>query len=243
MSERKFDGYEPFYIQVSDSIKNDIREGKLIRGEKLSNEAELAKELEVSRGTIRKSLSLLNEEGYVETVHGKGTFVRNDKISSPIAQQFVSFEEDMRNQGLNFETKVLTKKVISVDDSIHYELKMADNTKVLYLERLRLVNNEPSILLYNWIPIDRCPGIEKYDFTNIGLFEAMEETMGEKINHGIREFSALNADDYIQKVLNLPNDAVLKINQKSFDDNNEPIEYSEVYLRTDNYQVTSLLQR
>ncbi|MEY8292662.1 GntR family transcriptional regulator [Carnobacteriaceae bacterium 52-44] len=243
MSEKKFDGYEPLYIQVSDSIKNDIREGKLIRGEKLSNEAELAKELEVSRGTIRKSLSLLNEEGYVETVHGKGTFVRNDKISSPIAQQFVSFEEDMRNQGLNFETKVLTKEVISVDDSIHYELKMADNTKVLYLERLRLVNNEPSILLYNWIPIDRCPGIEKYDFTNIGLFEAMEETMGEKINHGIREFSALNADDYIQKVLNLPNDAVLKINQKSFDDNNEPIEYSEVYLRTDNYQVTSLLQR
>jgi len=227
---------------VSNSIKDDIREGKLIRGEKLLNEAQLAEKLEVSRGTIRKSLSLLNEEGYVETVHGKGSFVKNDKLSSPIAQQFISFEEDMRNQGLDFETKVLSKKIISLDESIRYELKMEDETKALYLERLRLVNNEPSILLYNWIPLNRCPGIEKYDFTSIGLFDAMEETMDQRIDHGIREFSALNANEYIQETLRLKNDAVLKINQKSFN-NNEPIEYSEVYLRTDKYQVTSLLQR
>lgn len=242
MSEKKFDGYEPLYVQVSNSIKDDIREGKLIRGEKLLNEAQLAEKLEVSRGTIRKSLSLLNEEGYVETVHGKGSFVKNDKLSSPIAQQFISFEEDMRNQGLDFETKVLSKKIISLDESIRYELKMEDETKALYLERLRLVNNEPSILLYNWIPLNRCPGIEKYDFTSIGLFDAMEETMDQRIDHGIREFSALNANEYIQETLRLKNDAVLKINQKSFN-NNEPIEYSEVYLRTDKYQVTSLLQR
>lgn len=242
MSEKKFDGYEPLYVQVSNSIKDDIREGKLIRGEKLPNEAQLVEKLEVSRGTIRKSLSLLNEEGYVETVHGKGSFVKNDKLSSPIAQQFISFEEDMRNQGLDFETKVLSKKIISLNESIRYELKIEDETKALYLERLRLVNNEPSILLYNWIPLNRCPGIEKYDFTSIGLFDAMEETMDQRIDHGIREFSALNANEYIQETLRLKNDAVLKINQKSFN-NNEPIEYSEVYLRTDKYQVTSLLQR
>src|SRR5699024_2888674 len=242
MSEKKFDGYEPLYVQVSNSIKDDIREGKLIRGEKLLNEAQLAEKLEVSRGTIRKSLSLLNEEGYVETVHGKGSFVKNDKLSSPIAQQFISFEEDMRSQGLDFETKVLSKKIISLDESIRYELKMEDETKALYLERLRLVNNEPSILLYNWIPLNRCPGIEKYDFTSIGLFDAMEETMDQRIDHGIREFSALNANEYIQETLRLKNDAVLKINQKSLN-NNEPIEYSEIYLRTDKYQVTSLLQR
>lgn len=242
MSEKKFDGYEPLYIQVSNSIKDDIQKGKLIRGEKLPNEAQLVEKLGVSRGTIRKSLSLLNEEGYVETVHGKGSFVKNDKLSSPIAQQFISFEEDMRNQGLDFQTKVLTKEIISVDDSIRYELKMEDETKVLYLERLRLVNNEPSILLYNWISLDRCPGIEKYDFTSIGLFDAMEETMDQRIDHGIREFLALNANDYIQETLKLKNDAILKINQKSFN-NDKPIEYSEVYLRTDKYQVTSLLQR
>lgn len=243
MDKKEFNGYEPLYVQVSKSIKDDIREGNYIRGAKLPNESELAKVLDVSRGTIRKSLSLLNNEGYIETIHGKGSFVKDDRISSPIAQQFVSFSEDMKSQKLDFETKVMTKKIITSDSSEQYSLKVDSNSNFLYLERLRTVNDIPSILLYNWISLERCPGIEKYDFENIGLFEAMEETMGENINHGIREFSALNATDYIQEILKLQEDAVLRINQTSFNKDNIPIEYSDVYLRTDKYQVTSLLQR
>lgn len=243
MDDNKLTGYEPLYIQVSNYIKNEIKEGNLVRGHKLPSEDQLVKEQNVSRGTVRKALLMLNEEGYIETIHGKGSFVKDDRISTPIAQQFVSFAESLVDQGLKFKTEVLKKEIITAENSIQYDLKISENSKVLYLERLRTIENTPSILLYNWVSLDRCLGIEKYDFENIGLFEAMEETMGKKINYGLREFSALNVNDYIKSTLELKNDAVLRINQTSFNSANDPIERSDVYLKNDKYQITSLLQR
>lgn len=70
---------QPLYLGVKGYIQNSIEKGTLQIGDQLPTEVELASEFEVSRHTVRQALGLLAEEGWVEKIHGKGTFVANVK--------------------------------------------------------------------------------------------------------------------------------------------------------------------
>ena len=62
----------PIYEQVSSQIRNLIIRGELKDGEILPSVRTMAAELKISSLTVKKSYDLLEEEGFVTTVHGKG---------------------------------------------------------------------------------------------------------------------------------------------------------------------------
>jgi GntR family transcriptional regulator len=66
---------EVLYLSIVDSIKKKIKEKEYKPGDMLDSEAAMMKEFHASRMTIRKSLSLLSNEGYIYSVPGKGSFV------------------------------------------------------------------------------------------------------------------------------------------------------------------------
>src|SRR5438046_1081572 len=66
---------EPLHIRVADRLRTDIRDGIYAPGKRLPPELDLASFLQVSRGTLRHALRVLLDEGMIETVAGKGTFV------------------------------------------------------------------------------------------------------------------------------------------------------------------------
>ena len=55
-------------------LKQKIIDGTYQAGDKMSSENELAAFYQVSRHTVRKALAILEHEGYIYAVHGKGTF-------------------------------------------------------------------------------------------------------------------------------------------------------------------------
>ncbi|MFJ5098720.1 GntR family transcriptional regulator [Streptomyces sp. NPDC088557] len=61
---------------IADDLRNQISTGQLKAGERLLSEAQLAACYEVSTPTLRNALALLQAEGLVEKIHGKGNFVR-----------------------------------------------------------------------------------------------------------------------------------------------------------------------
>jgi GntR family transcriptional regulator len=62
---------------IADDIRNQIATGQLKAGERLPSEASLASRYRVSTPTLRSALALLQGEGLVEKIHGKGNFVRH----------------------------------------------------------------------------------------------------------------------------------------------------------------------
>lgn len=66
---------EVLYLSIVDKIKEQILSGQYRPGDMLDSEATMMKEFQVSRMTIRKSLSLLSNEGYIYSIPGKGSFV------------------------------------------------------------------------------------------------------------------------------------------------------------------------
>lgn len=69
------DGPVPKYRQLADILRERIASGGLTPGEPLPSETDLEQTYGIARGTIRKAIKALRDEGLVVTTRGKGSYV------------------------------------------------------------------------------------------------------------------------------------------------------------------------
>ena len=67
--------YQPKHRQVYQSLRDDIVQGRLAPGALLPNDAVIGQRFNVSRGTVLRALEALQNEGVIERIQGRGTFV------------------------------------------------------------------------------------------------------------------------------------------------------------------------
>ena len=73
----------PIYTQISEMLMREIIAGRLLDGERLLPERNLAKSLNISVGTLRKALKDLEQKGALFRKHGSGNYVKfNTKFDS-----------------------------------------------------------------------------------------------------------------------------------------------------------------
>ena len=72
-------GVRPKYQQVFDHLSGQIRSGHLAPGQPLPTEARLIESLGMSRTTIRQALAQLENDGVIERIQGRGTFVTTEQ--------------------------------------------------------------------------------------------------------------------------------------------------------------------
>lgn len=84
----------PIYEQLVDQIKTQIISGTLKENEVLPSVRKLAGTLKISALTVKKSYDRLEEEGFVVTVHGKGTYVAPTNRAMAAEARRKSVEED-----------------------------------------------------------------------------------------------------------------------------------------------------
>ena len=87
----------PIYEQIVDQVKNQIIAGMIIENEALPSVRALSAELKISALTVKKSYDRLEEEGFVITVHGKGTFVAAADKNLAIEARRKVVEDDFTN--------------------------------------------------------------------------------------------------------------------------------------------------
>ena len=87
---------KPVYLQVVDQIKAAAASGTLQSGESLPTIRPLAEELRVNRNTIAKAYTELESQGIIETIPGKGCFVRpnNSPLKKDVRRKLLAEEVD-----------------------------------------------------------------------------------------------------------------------------------------------------
>lgn len=90
---------QPIYEQIGEQIKGLIMKGELKVDDMLPSVRTLAKDLRVSALTVKKSYDTLEQEGFVITVHGKGSFVA-------AANAQLMLEERKKEVESDFETVI-----------------------------------------------------------------------------------------------------------------------------------------
>ncbi|WP_026529221.1 GntR family transcriptional regulator [Butyrivibrio sp. VCD2006] len=84
----------PIYEQLVNQVKNDIISGELAENEALPSVRALSGELRISALTVKKAYDRLEEEGFVVTVHGKGTYVAATDKSLAMEARRKTVEDD-----------------------------------------------------------------------------------------------------------------------------------------------------
>ncbi len=85
----------PIYEQLVDQIKTLIRRGELSENDCLPSVRTLAKELKISALTVKKAYDILESDGFVVTVHGKGTYVTAVEAALLLEEQHKELEAEL----------------------------------------------------------------------------------------------------------------------------------------------------
>ncbi|WP_270302105.1 GntR family transcriptional regulator [Baileyella intestinalis] len=95
----------PIYEQVADQVKKNIISGELKEGQVLPSVRALSSQLRISALTVKKSYDRLEDEGFVVTVQGKGTYVSTGDLS---------FAEEARRRAVEDDFKKAVDKATAV---------------------------------------------------------------------------------------------------------------------------------
>lgn len=146
----------PLWREISQSLERRIRARELTPGDKLPTEFELSREFMVNRHTVRRALSDLQDKGIVESTQGRGSYVR--RPSTPMRlQRRPRFTEHVQARGRTPRTETLKLTVRASDSKVAGQLGLRAGAPVIFLERRRFIDDEPTALSQHYFSHDRFP--------------------------------------------------------------------------------------
>ena len=227
----------PFYLLIASELKVKINSGTLKPGDMLPSEHEICREYNTSRTTVRKSLSLLENEGYIFPVPGKGYFVREPELHN---YMFTFNEMDIaENKKRNI--KLLGVNIITPTQELMFHLQIGRGIKLVKVNRLLFSNEQPVGYDIKYLLYDRGkPIVEKEiqyaTFPEIVAKKASPFTMRKELK--IRSATAALP---VSKALNVNEGfPLVVIEQKFFSDRGIPIGWGRIYFNSEKFELTAL---
>ncbi|MBS4208897.1 GntR family transcriptional regulator [Bacillus sp. FJAT-50079] len=150
----------PIYYQVASSIRDRITNNEWEVNEKIPSEAQLTKEYEISRVTLRKSLDVLHSEGIIKREQGKGVFV--EKNPQPMLHDFSlpsTLGNRLQESGVNVTPLIISSHISEPIPYINKILEIGEEEPLAYIKRIFIFNNKPIGLNRSWLANSKVPGI------------------------------------------------------------------------------------
>jgi GntR family transcriptional regulator len=233
----------PLYYQLETILRKAILLGEIEAGMRLPSEDALARQYEVSRITVRRALSGLEKDVLIIRRRGKGTFVSEKPVSFEVPK-FTGSIEDLISMGIKTKTKVIDFSLTTVAKNITDHLGLPEGSKVVRIERLRLVKNSPFSYILNYLPFAIGGTIQPGDVLVKPLLKILEDDLHIPLLEAIQRIEADAADSYVAPLLEIRiGDPLLKIQRIIFDSRHRAVEYVSVLYRSDKYYYAVKLER
>ncbi len=192
----------PLYQQVESVLISRIASGVWPPGHSLPAEPELAAELGVSQGTVRKALAELERRNLIERRQGRGTTVL--RHTGDTARFHFYRLRDLEGREVVSRIVVLSCTPAEANAEEAAALKLPEGTPVYRLRRIRLVDGVPRIFERCTLVAERLPGfhLPEGEFST-ELYVHFQRAHGVTIEHAEEELSAQAAGPEEASLLNL----------------------------------------
>lgn len=187
----------PLYYQVAYVLENFLTTNILKPGSRFFSEEEISSQLEVSRPTINRAINILIKDGYLKRVRGKGTIVQKLKgVSLVLMSSLLSFGEMVEKIGLGYHTDLLERNQENSLAAVSNALGMDPSGSVVYLKRLRFIDQKPQIVIDSYLPFSRFSKLLEIDedrfatdlygllreYFNLEIVRAEREVMADRMS-------------------------------------------------------------
>lgn len=141
----------PLYLLVEEKLLHLLEKGHFKPGEKLPSEPALAKELGVSRSTLREALLVFEEEGLISKKRGVGTFVAGNSplIMESGLETLESLDTLAQKYGLEAGTKDLKIARTRADKTVQEKLGVGKSQTVITVSRIKTTGDHPIAYMFD----------------------------------------------------------------------------------------------
>jgi GntR family transcriptional regulator len=217
----------PLYDRIQRNLSDLIIEGRLVEGQAIPPEHELADLYGVSRLTVRRALDELVRQHWLVRKQGVGTFVAAPRVVS-IAPGKFSFTEEMRAIGRKAGSRLLENRAVAASAVIAAHLNLASGEPVIEIKRVRLADDVPILLENSYLSQARFPALDGE--------RSLEDGSLYKFLYDRYQVSITGMDQTLKPAL-LTADQAIHLDAQpgspsiiseivAFDDHGEPVEYS-----------------
>ena len=234
----------PIYTQLASWIESMVTTGEWPPDYRLPGEIELAKQLSVSRGTLRKAISKLIDKNLLVQIHGKGTFVSPFVVEQTWAGRLVGVYDELMLMGIPFTTRIIEQSIIPAPTKEAEQLGLKTGEPIYRLKRLRMVENAPLVVLENYLDANRYQGLLSMNLSEHGLMEVIEKLYGLRLAWASHSISVIRAGAEMAALLQIGiGDPILFNEHVVYNDRDEKALYSKLWFRSDRYRLRTVVQR
>lgn len=228
----------PLHVQLKNILKEKIYLHNLT--DKIPSERDLMEEYSVSRSTVRQAINALVDEGVLEKIHGRGTFVSLRPMEEWLGN-LSTFNEIIKEMGMNPSIKIIDKGFKPAPRKL---AKLFGVEELYFLKRLRFANDTPISIEEQYYPAEIGVELDKHDLNNAAIYDLLESSASVNLWEAEQVITGSMPTQEECVLLQIPaTQSVLVTERMIFDLNDKPVEFEKSIIRADMYSFRIRLTR
>ena len=228
---------EKLYIQLTDIFLLKIRSGEWQTGGQIPTEEELCRGFNVSKITVRRAITNLVLEGFLEKLQGKGTFVRQGPPRSGILMKTILVESVFSPEDTQL-IKIIDKKIMDMtDEDVARKMGPVIDRETFYLNRLKAAEGVPVFMNEIFIPLRVCPTLSGWSPDGGSVFEYLREHAAPKITSVSQEVEVAKPGDASTHLNIRPTSSCMVIHRVFKSSGDVTVAYSRTTARPDRFRL------
>lgn len=235
----------PLHYQITNELRQAIKSGKWGLGELFPTDKDLMEEYDVSSTTVRRAVSELVHEGWLERIRGKGTFVRKEAVEEKL-ERLTGFFEEVKSRGLTPSADVIAIRPIDLtpeEIEKNPQLSVFGGQKMMLIERVQKINGNPVVYVRSYWPFEYGKRLAEFDLSKEAFYEIAESELKLELTNGEQTISANVAHRKEAKYLDVAVGDPLLIMERILYAGSKPVEFAVNIYRADRYKYRVTLQR
>ncbi|HEY0950335.1 GntR family transcriptional regulator [Nocardioides sp.] len=229
----------PLWAQVNADIERRLRAGEF--ADSFPGEMALVEQYGVSRHTIREALRQLRSSGLVDAGRGRPPRVVSTEITQPQGSLYSLFTS-VRAAG-HSQRSIVRALEARADGTVAVRLGLEESTPLIYLERVRLVDEEPLAIDRVWLPARIAAPLLDVDFTQTSLYAELRDRCGVRLTGGHEQIRAVVPTTAEQMLLAIPARTAALAIDRTGELGGRPVEWRQTIVRGDRFSLLTDLTR
>lgn len=228
----------PLHIQLKIELEKHIKEGHY--QEKIPSERELMDAYKVSRSTVREAVSHLVNDGILEKIHGKGTFISVKPIQDWLGS-LSSTTEIINRMGMKPDARLVTHGVVNPPSEVQ---KLTGFEEAYYIKRVRYANQIPIAIEIQYYPVEIGKRLAQHDIQKGTLFDLLEQNLNIKLSDAEQIITSSQLSKEDADLLGVEESQHVLLTERLLtDEQGDLVEYYLAFFRSDMYSFRIKLSR